>query len=101
MLTNGPNLQTIPGFHGQTDTVAVLIAAECSLSSGRFRSTAFFLLGNMVEALAMKAGAVRREHLEYEKHGSCALLAAIEPETGKRLAQVFDCRRKHEYALFL
>ncbi len=38
---------------------------------------------------------------EYEKHGSCALLAAIEPKTGKRLARVFDRRRKREYALFM
>jgi hypothetical protein len=60
-----------------------------------------FLIGNTVEALAMKAGSVRREHYEYEKLGSCALLAAIEPLTGRRLAGVFDQRRKREYALFL
>ncbi len=55
----------------------------------------------MVSALAMKAGSVCKEHYEYEKHGSCALLAAIEPKTGKRLAQVYDRRCKREYALFL
>ncbi|MCA1626504.1 MAG: IS630 family transposase [Acidobacteria bacterium] len=60
-----------------------------------------FLIGNAVEALAMKAGSARREHYEYEKLGSCALLAAIEPLTGRRLARVFDQRRKREYALFL
>jgi hypothetical protein len=60
-----------------------------------------FLIGDTVAALAMKAGSVRREHYEYEKQGSCALLAAIEPKTGRRLAQVFDQRRKREYALFL
>ncbi len=49
----------------------------------------------------MKAGSVVKEHYEYEKHGSCALLAAIEPKTGKRLARVYDQRRKREYALFL
>ncbi len=60
-----------------------------------------FLIGDTVSALALKAGSVRKEHYEYEKHGSCALLAAIEPKTGKRLAQVYDQRRKREYALFL
>lgn len=60
-----------------------------------------FLIGNTVAALALKAGSPRKEHYEYEKLGSCALLAAIEPKTGKRLAQVFDQRRKREYAMFL
>lgn len=60
-----------------------------------------FLIGDTVEALAMKAGSPLKEHYEYQKLGSCALLAAIEPKTGKRLAQVFDRRCKREYALFL
>lgn len=60
-----------------------------------------FLIGETVPALALKAGAVRKEHYEYEKLGSCVLLAAIEPLTGKRLAQVYDHRCKREYALFL
>jgi len=60
-----------------------------------------FLIGDTVSALALKAGSVLKEHYEYEKHGSCALLAALEPKSGKRLAQVYDHRRKREYALFL
>jgi hypothetical protein len=60
-----------------------------------------FLIGNTVTALALKAGSPRKEHYEYQKLGSCALLAAIEPKTGNRLAQVFDQRCKREYALFL
>ena len=60
-----------------------------------------FLIGNTVAALALKAGSVLKEHYEYKKPGSCALLAAIEPKTGQRLAQVFDHRCKREYALFL
>ena len=60
-----------------------------------------FLIGERVEALAMKAGSPRKEHYEYAKYGSCVLLAAIEPKTGKRLAQLFDHRCKREYALFL
>lgn len=60
-----------------------------------------FLIGDTVTALALKAGSPRKEHYEYAKHGSCALLAAIEPKTGRRLAQVYDRRCKREYALFL
>lgn len=60
-----------------------------------------FLIGEAVAAQAMASGKVRREHYAFEKLGSCALLAAIEPKTGKRLAKIFDQRRKREYALFL
>ncbi|MDX1919397.1 MAG: transposase [Candidatus Caenarcaniphilales bacterium] len=49
----------------------------------------------------MKPGKVTKEHYAYEKNGSCALLAAIEPLTGKRFAKVYDQRTKKEYALFM
>lgn len=60
-----------------------------------------FLIGEAVAAQAMASGKVRREHYAFQKLGSCALLAAIEPLTGKRVAQIFSQRRKREYALFL
>jgi hypothetical protein len=60
-----------------------------------------FLIGDAVAGLEMKAGRATRQHYAYEKHGSCALLAAIEPKTGKRLARVFDQRTKREYAQFM
>ena len=59
-----------------------------------------FLIGDAVEPLAMQSGKVRKEHYAYEKHGSCALLAAIEPLTGNRLAQVQSRRTKKEFTLF-
>jgi hypothetical protein len=59
-----------------------------------------FLIGETVEPLALQSGRVRKEHYAYEKFGSCALLAAIEPLTGKRLAQVYPQRTKKEYTLF-
>lgn len=59
-----------------------------------------FLIGEAVEPLALQTGRVRREHYAYEKHGSCALLAAIEPLTGKRFAQVHAQRTKREYTQF-
>lgn len=59
-----------------------------------------FLIGETVAPLAMQRGRVRKEHYAYEKLGSCALLAMIEPLTGQRLAQVHPQRTKREYTLF-
>jgi len=59
-----------------------------------------FLIGDKVEPLALQTGKVRKEHYAYEKLGSCALLAAVEPLTGQRIAQVYPQRTKREYALF-
>jgi hypothetical protein len=59
-----------------------------------------FLIGDRIEPRVMQTGQVRKEHYAYEKHGSRALLAAIEPLTGFRLAQVHPQRTKKEYTLF-
>jgi hypothetical protein len=59
-----------------------------------------FLIGDRIEPRVMQTGQVRKEHYAYEKLGSCALLAAIEPLTGFRLAQVHPRRTKKEYTLF-
>ncbi len=59
-----------------------------------------FLIGDTVEPLALQSGQVRKEHYAYEKLGSCALLAAIEPLTGRRLAQVYARRTKREFTHF-
>jgi hypothetical protein len=59
-----------------------------------------FLIGEAVEPLALQSGRVRKEHYAYEKLGSCALLAAIEPLTGNRFAQVHAQRTKREYTQF-
>lgn len=60
-----------------------------------------FLIGEAVAGLEMKAGTPARQHYAYEKNGSCALLMAIEPQTAKRQARVFDQRTKQEYAQFM
>ena len=59
-----------------------------------------FLIGDRIEPIAMQTGQVHKEHYAYEKNGSCALLASIEPLTGNRLAQVHAHRTKKEYTLF-
>lgn len=60
-----------------------------------------FLIGDIVDAIAMQTGQVRKEHYAYEKNGSCSLLAAIEPLTGQRFAQVHKQRTKKEYTQFM
>lgn len=60
-----------------------------------------FLIGDRLEPIAMQSGKVKKEHYVYEKNGSCALLAAIEPLSGQRLAKVYEQRTKKEYTLFM
>ena len=59
-----------------------------------------FLIGDGVDPITLQSGKVQKEHYAYEKLGSCALLAAIEPLTGRRIAQVYERRTKKEFALF-
>jgi hypothetical protein len=59
-----------------------------------------FLIGDRVEPIAMAEGTVRKEHYAYVKNGACALLAAIEPLTGRRLGQVHRFRTRREFTLF-
>lgn len=59
-----------------------------------------FLIGDRIDPLPMQTGEIRKEHYAYEKNGSCALLAAVEPLTGFRLAQVHQQRTMKEYTLF-
>jgi hypothetical protein len=59
-----------------------------------------FLIGDRLTPVPMQPGKVRKQHYTYEQLGSCALLAAIEPLTGRRLGQVHAQRTKREYTLF-
>jgi len=60
-----------------------------------------FLIGDIIEGLEMEPGKVAKENYAYSKHGSCCVLAAIEPLTGKRWAHVRTNRKKREFALFM
>lgn len=48
----------------------------------------------------MRKGEIEKQHYEYEKLGACALLAAIEPLTGRRLGQIYERRTKREFTAF-
>ncbi len=55
----------------------------------------------MIDPLPLQTGRVTKEHYAYQKNGSCCLLAAIEPLTGKRVAGVYKQRTMLEYTLFM
>jgi DDE superfamily endonuclease len=59
-----------------------------------------FLIGETLLPRPMRKGEIEKQHYEYEKLGSAALLAAIEPLTGRRLGQVYERRTKREFSLF-
>ena len=60
-----------------------------------------FLIGDKIAGLDLQPNQVRKSHYEYIKNGMCNLLLAIEPLTGKRIALIYDKRRKIEYAKFM
>ena len=60
-----------------------------------------FLIGDTVEGIDMKSGSPAKENYAYSKHGSCSVLAAIEPKTGQRLAHVRRHRTKKQFAIFM
>lgn len=60
-----------------------------------------FLIGDTIKGLDIIPGKVAKQNYAYSKHGSCCVLASIEPLTGKRLAHVHKQRTKKEFALFM
>ena len=60
-----------------------------------------FWLRDTVEGLDMSPGQLAKQNYAYTKHGSCCVLAAIEPLTGKPFAQVLKYRKKKQFALFM
>jgi transposase len=59
-----------------------------------------FLIGDLHPPISMQPGQVEKEHYAYTKHGSCALLAAIEPLTGARFGLVRPRRTMAEFTEF-
>jgi hypothetical protein len=49
----------------------------------------------------MKPSQVTKENYVYTKHGSCSVLAMIEPLTGKRYVNIRRRSRKREFAFFM
>lgn len=59
------------------------------------------LLDEVVAPLAMKADTPARFDYEYERGGTCSLLVAFEPLTGRRLVETSHQRTKADYCRFM
>jgi len=59
------------------------------------------LLDEVVMPLPMKAGQPQRVDYEYARGGTCSLLVAFEPLTGKRVVETSKQRTKVDYCRFM
>lgn len=59
------------------------------------------LIGDRLTPLPMQPGQPKKEDTQYERHGVCCLLLAVEPLAGRRFAQVRLRRTKADYAEFM
>ena len=59
------------------------------------------LLGEVATPLPMKAGRPVRFDYEYARQGTCSLLVAFEPLTGKRIVETSRQRTKADYCRFM
>lgn len=60
----------------------------------------FQLLGETVQPLPMKPGAVKKIDYEYDRKGAASVFVAFEPLTGKRLVRVYRQRTRADYCRF-
>lgn len=66
-----------------------------------FDEQACFLIGDVMTPVPMEPGRVAKEDYEYQRFGSCALLLAVEPRTGRRFVKVCARRTAEEYTAFM
>lgn len=59
------------------------------------------LIGNQLLPLPMRPGSPQKEDYEYQRHGTCCVMMAVEPLRGWRMVRVFRRRTKKEYARFM
>lgn len=60
-----------------------------------------FLIGDVLQPIAMSQGQSKREDYQYKKHGSCCVLLAFEPHTGQRWVKIYKQRTAKEYTHFM
>lgn len=59
------------------------------------------LIGDVLTPIPMKTGQSLREDYHYKRHGTCAVLMAVEPLAGIRFASVTEQKTKKDYAEFM
>lgn len=59
------------------------------------------LLSDVLMPIPMKHGRVERQDYHYRRHGTCAVLMAVEPLAGRRIVKVSKQKTKKDYAEFM
>lgn len=59
------------------------------------------LLGDVLVPIPMKPGRVERQDYHYKRNGTCAVLMAVEPLAGRRVATVTERKTKKDYAEYM
>ena len=59
------------------------------------------LLSDVLMPIRMKSGRVKRQDYHYKRHGTCAVLMAVEPLAGRRIVKVTERKTKKDYAKFM
>ena len=59
------------------------------------------LIDDVIVPIPMKPGKPGKRDHEYRRNGTCCVLIAFEPKTGRRFIQVKKHRTKEDYALFM
>lgn len=59
------------------------------------------LIGDVLVALPAEPGQTLRQDYEYKRKGTCVVLLAVEPLSGKRIVEVRQQRTKIDYAEFM
>jgi hypothetical protein len=59
------------------------------------------LIGDTIVPLPVEPGKPQRRNYEYERHGVCSLLLAVQPHTGLTFVQVRERRTCQDYAEFM
>ena len=59
------------------------------------------LIEDVLQPMPVQEGQVKREDYHYKRNGTAAVLAAVEPLTGKRIAEVREQKTKKDYAEFM
>ncbi len=59
------------------------------------------LISDVFMPMAMKPGQIRRQDPHYKRNGTCCVMIAVEPLTGKRILEVKHRKTKKDYARFM
>ena len=59
------------------------------------------LIENILTPIPPSSGKEKKEDYHYKRNGTCAVLLAVEPKTGKRIVEVSKTRTKKDYAGFM